>query len=95
MTGNAKLAGIPVLAAALWFGAHQTVENPRVERFVRYYRAAQTSDAPVNFWKRLVYSFLLSTAARDEPQAGLTAGSGTAAHGRSVHGGLSLPGPTM
>lgn len=58
-----------VVAAGLFFGVNESLgnlrDNPRVGRFIHYYRATKNTDAPVNFWERLVYSFLLTTIRAD------------------------------
>lgn len=55
------------------------MENPRFGRFIHYYRAAKKTDAPVNFWERVVYSLLLSTVKAGSEPADL--GSATYAQG--------------
>lgn len=43
-----------VVAAGLFFGVNESLgnlrDNPRVGRFIHYYRATKNTDAPVNFW---------------------------------------------
>ena len=60
--GGFKYGAGLLMAAMLLLGAHEATDNPRVCRFVRYYNAVKNTDAPVNFWERLVYSYVLSNA---------------------------------
>jgi hypothetical protein len=57
------------MAVALLLSAQEATENPRVCRFLYYYNAVKNTDAPVNFWERLVFSFALSNARADATTA--------------------------
>lgn len=51
-----------VLAAMMLAGFHQTTASPPVHRFFEYYQAVEKANAPINFWERIVCSFLLTRA---------------------------------
>lgn len=58
-----------VLAAMMFVGFHQANASPPVHRFIEYYQAVEKTETPINFWERVVCSFLLTRAEshRDNP----------------------------
>jgi len=61
-----------VVAAMVLAGFHQTSGAPPVHRFFEYYQAVEKTNAPINFWERVVCSFLLTRAESREAKPPLT-----------------------
>ncbi len=55
-----RISSVCVLSLALVLGAHRATVSAHVTHFVRTYRALKNTNAPINFWERLVYSLILS-----------------------------------
>ena len=62
MRRSAKLSSGLVLAATMFVGFHQANASPPVHRFFEYYQAVEKTETPINFWERVVCSFLLTRA---------------------------------
>jgi hypothetical protein len=48
--------------ATILIGLHQANASPPVHRFLEYYEAVEKTNAPINFWERVVCSFMLTRA---------------------------------
>src|SRR5437588_12462053 len=62
-----KCGAVAIIAIGVIGGVREIVDNPRVCRFVSYYKATQNTDAPINVWERLVYSFVLAKERSEAP----------------------------
>jgi hypothetical protein len=65
MRRSAKLSSGLVLAATMLVGFHQANASQPVHRFFEYYQAVEKvekTETPINFWERVVCSFLLTRA---------------------------------
>ena len=61
-----------VLAAMMLAGFHQATASPPVHRFFEYYEAVEKTNAPIDFWERIVCSFLLTRAESREAKPPVT-----------------------
>jgi len=57
-----------LLTAIMVIGLHQATASMRVHRFLEYYEAVEKTDAPINFWERVVCSFMLTRVEAREAQ---------------------------
>jgi hypothetical protein len=62
MRRSAKMSSGLVIAAMMLAALHQATASPPVHRFIEYYEAVEKANAPINFWERIVCSFLLTRA---------------------------------